>query len=250
MTAAIPIVYINLASDKERREQMEAEFLRAKLHGRRFDATRWTLLSPDEQTALYSEKLNASGYHQPLVLGEKGCYASHLAAWQSLLDGPDDAIVVLEDDVWLDDRFEAVIGAVCDLQLPWDMVKLIGRDHREKIRSRRPLSAGVTLVEYTRIPSSTAGYIVSRRGAQKLIASRRPFGRPIDVDLRFWWENDLTVLGVIPSVVKLADTSQSSSIGIKSSRASWRGVWRKFAFKWAMTWGNSLANLQRSRLLD
>ena len=84
----------------------------------------------------------------------------------------------------------------------------------------------------------------------RALASRKPFGRPIDVDLRFWWENNLTVLGVIPSVISLAETSHSSSIGTKSSGTSWRGVWRKFAFKWALTWGNTRANRQRARLFE
>lgn len=250
MGAPIPIVFINLASDTARREQMEAELCRANLAGTRFDATRWTQLPPQEQALLYSENLNSRGYHQPLVAGEKGCYASHLAAWQQLLCSENDALVVLEDDVCLEAQLPAVLSAIRELQMPWDMVKLIGRDHREKIRSRRPLCAGVTLVEYTRVPSSTAGYVISRSGAQKLLASRKPFGRPIDVDLRFWWENDLTVLGVIPSVISLAETSHSSSIGTKSSGTSWRGVWRKFAFKWALTWGNTRANRQRARLFE
>jgi glycosyl transferase family 25 len=250
MDAPVPIVFINLASDADRRELMEAELRRASLVGTRFDATRWTQLPLHEQASLYSENLNARGYHQPLVAGEKGCYASHLAAWRQLLCGTDDARVVLEDDVCLGQQLPAVLSAIRDLQMPWDMIKLIGRDHREKIRSRRPLCAGVTLVEYTRVPSSTAGYVISRRGAQKLLASRQPFGRPIDVDLRFWWENDLTVLGVIPSVISLAETSHASSIGTKSSGASWRGVWRKFAFKWALTWGNTRANWQRARLFE
>ena len=76
-----------------------------------------------------------------------------------------------------------------------------------------PLAARLSLVRYRRIPSTTAGYVISRSGAAKLLAKRQPFGRPVDVDLRFWWEADrLKVLGVVPSVLALDETSDTSTI--------------------------------------
>lgn len=40
----------------------------------------------------------------------------------------------------------------------------------------------------------------------------RPFGRPGDVDVRYWWEADLRVLGVVPGVVTQGAGSEVSSI--------------------------------------
>lgn len=225
----IPVLYINLDRDADRRARMEAEFSRHGVAGQRFPATLWTALPQAEQDALYSAAQNARQFHLPLVNGEKGCYASHLAAWQWLLDSPHAAAVVLEDDVALTPKFNAVIDAVVALPAGWDMVKLIGRE-QEKLASQRPLIEGIELVDYKRVPSLTAGYLISRSGAAKLLASRKPFGRPIDVDLRHWWENDLRIQGVMPAAIVLDESSFQSSIGQKPRGARWRKFLHKAAY--------------------
>mgnify|MGYP000665080665 CR=1 FL=1 len=247
----LPVYYINLASDELRRDRMELELQRIQLDGQRLDAVRWTALSDAEQQKLYSEDLNQQQFHLPLVAGEKGCYASHIKAWRMLLESQHHAFVVLEDDVRFDDRLSPVLDAINGLDFPWDMIKLIGRE-REKVRSRRELIQGVELVEYARVPSLTAGYVISRSGAQKLLASRVPFGRPIDVDLRFWWESDLVVLGVTPSMLILDETSLVSSIGSKADQhgKSWSVRWKKFCLKSVLTFQNWTASRRRPLLLD
>jgi glycosyl transferase family 25 len=86
----------------------------------------------------------------------------------------------------------------------------------------------------------TAGYVVSRAGAAKLLAHRQPFGRPIDVDLRFWWECDqLRILGVSPSAIGLDDTSEVSSIWDTRDTLTPGQRWRKFTMKLALTVGNA-----------
>lgn len=224
---SLPIFYINLARDTERRHRLEAELARQGLEGTRFEAVWWADLDAAEQKQLYSAQRNARQYHTALVNGEKGCYASHLRLWQRLLATGAPAMVVLEDDVALKDGFAALLEAISQRQQPWDMVKLIGRE-RDTFRGRSPLTQGVDLVDYQRVPSLTAGYAISRQGAQKLCQSRLPFGRPIDVDLRYWWENNLTVLGVSPAALLLDETSFTSSIGNKAAAVRPGQRWRKF----------------------
>lgn len=235
----LPLVYINLERDAERRARIEAQLARLQLPGQRLPAVWWKALPAAEQAQLYSSERNRAQYYQPLVDGEKGCYASHLLAWQQLLAGDAPALVVLEDDVQLSDDFAAVVQAIAALTGEWDMVKLMGRPGSEKIRTARPLTATHQLIEYRRVPSFTAGYVVSRAGARKLLASRLPFGRPIDIDLRFWWENELRVLGVQPPVLQLDDTSESSSIAGRGRSASLATRWRKLAMKARLSWGNA-----------
>ena len=231
---SLPLLFINLASDTDRRVRMEAEFARQSVPGERFEATRWATLPEAEQAALYSPTLNARQFHKPLVNGEKGCYASHLRCWQWLLDSSHAAVVVLEDDVTLGPGFAAVIAAIAALPTGWDMVKLIGRldgKEGEKLCRSRPLLKGFALVDFLRVPSLTAGYVISRSGAQKLISSRIPFGRPVDVDLRHWWENALKIHGLVPAAITLDETSFQSSIGAKVTETSLAGKWRKFRHK-------------------
>ena len=235
----LPLVFINLDKDSERRTRIEGQLAHLGLPGERLPAVWWKHLPPAEQSLLYSAERNHGLYYQPLVDGEKGCYASHIQAWRQLLASDAPALVVLEDDVRLTPQFADVVNAIAALQEPWDMVKLLGRD-REKVRSQRPLVPGTALVEYSRVPSMTAGYVVSRAGAAKLLAHRQPFGRPIDVDLRFWWECDqLRILGVSPSAIALDDTSEVSSIWDTRDRLTPGQRWRKFTMKLALTLGNA-----------
>ena len=215
---SLPIVFINLERDAERRTRLLAELQQIDMPSERFPAVWWADVPPEQASRWYSDDLNARQYYKPLRNGEKGCYASHIGAWQQLLASDAPALVVLEDDVRLTPQFADVVNAIAALQEPWDMVKLLGRD-REKVRSQRPLVPGTALVDYSRVPSMTAGYVVSRAGAAKLLAHRQPFGRPIDVDLRFWWECDqLRILGVSPSAIAL----QQGTPLVKKKRRWWR----------------------------
>ncbi|PWW47039.1 glycosyltransferase family 25 protein [Melaminivora alkalimesophila] len=235
----LPIVFINLDRDAERRTRLLAELQQIDMPSERFPAVWWADVPPEQASRWYSDDLNARQYYKPLRNGEKGCYASHIGAWQQLLASGAPALVVLEDDVRLTPQFADVVNAIAALQEPWDMVKLRGRD-REKVRSQRPLVPGSALVDYSRVPSMTAGYVVSRAGAAKLLAHRQPFGRPIDVDLRFWWECDqLRILGVSPSAIALDDTSEVSSIWDTRDTLTPGQRWRKFTMKLALTLGNA-----------
>ena len=236
---SLPIVFINLDRDAERRTRLLAELQQIDMPSERFPAVWWADVPPEQASRWYSDDLNAHQYYKPLRNGEKGCYASHIGAWKQLLASDAPALVVLEDDVRLTPQFADVVNAIAALQEPWDMVKLLGRD-REKVRSQRPLVPGTALVDYSRVPSMTAGYVVSRAGAAKLLAHRQPFGRPIDVDLRFWWECDqLRILGVSPSAIALDDTSEVSSIWDTRDTLTPGQRWRKFAMKLALTLGNA-----------
>ena len=232
-----PLVFINLGRDAERRARIEKQLQSYKGEVQRLPACWWRNLPPAEQDRLYSQSLNDAVYYKPLVDGEKGCYASHLKAWERLLASDDEMLVVLEDDALLLPQFNDVIQAIARLDEPWDMVKLIGRS-REKVQSHTSLVGGTRLVTYSRVPSMTSGYVVSRSGAAKLLAHRRPFGRPVDVDLRFWWEcGDLRICGVLPAAIGLDETSASSSIWSDAETPALSQRWRKFRMKWSLTVG-------------
>jgi glycosyl transferase family 25 len=244
----VPVVYINLDDALQRRQRLVMQFEKMGIQAERLEAVRWSHLGPQEQARLYSGVLNKKQYHTELVGGEKGCYASHIQAWKMLLDSEHDVMVVLEDDVQLSEHFRSVITALVNLDMAWDMVKLIGRT-KEKVQAKRGLCEGFELIDYARVPSYTAGYVLSREGAQKMLQSRVPFGRPIDVDLRFWWENDMRILGVWPAVLTLDETSDISTIaGRKTHRNVWM-KWRKLKMKMGLTWGNVLHGLAQKNKL-
>jgi glycosyl transferase family 25 len=203
------ILAINLASQAARWRATQCRFEAIGLVAERLEAVDGAHV--DAATIGYDPALNRRQHHMPLRPGEIGCYASHLAAWRRLLASGARALAVFEDDVEVDPALPALLRAIERLAVPWDMIKLYGRE-RERVAWRRALGATFELIGYQRAPSHTCAYVVSRRGAQKLLATRSRFGRPIDVDLRRWWENDLALFGVQPYPVRRAAESRLSTI--------------------------------------
>lgn len=205
------IVAINLDSQPQRWAQTQRRFAAVGLVPERLGAVDGARAGVDAAALGYDATLNRHQHHMPLRPGEIGCYASHLAAWRRLLATGGRALAVFEDDVEPDPALPALLDAIERLPMRWDMVKLYGREH-ERVAWQRPLTAAAELIGYARVPSHTCAYVVSRQGARKLLASRSRFGRPIDVDLRRWWENDLVLLGVQPYPVRRAAESRLSTI--------------------------------------
>lgn len=240
----LPIIYINLCKDIERRLAIESELNRHNLAHSRFDAILWRDLPENQKSFFYSEELNSVQHHQPLIDGEKGCYASHLSIWLALLKSEHDAIIVLEDDIKISNAFRSIITKLDLNSFEWDMIKLYGRE-REKIKSRSVICSDYSLIKYKKIPSMTAGYIINKTGAAKLCKTRIPFGRPIDLDLRHWWENDLRIYGIYPSLISLGDTSFNSSIGLINSNTKGFARFKKFRIKFMYTAQNIIKSLAK-----
>jgi glycosyl transferase family 25 len=246
-SAVWPLVYINLDRDVQRRERMEALLSELPFPHTRLPGVLWSALSPQEQARLYSPSLNARQFFRPLVDGEKGCYASHLRACEHLLAIQAPALIVLEDDVALDTCLVEVLDALAARSAGnWDVVKLYSRN-RERAIEECVLTSSHRLVTYKRVPSMCNGYILSRSGAHKLLQNRRPFGRPVDVDMRYWWECDLRVLGVVPAVVMMGPSSVKSSIwSADRPHRTWTQRWRR----WGLQLDYSVRNAWHRRLQD
>jgi glycosyl transferase family 25 len=229
-----PIVYINLDRDQHRRALMEAALAATPFAWERLPGVLWSQLGAAQQAQFYSAQRNRQQFFRPLVDGEKGCYASHLRACDWLLARDCPAVVVLEDDVALAPALTEVLFALYR-ELPasgWDMVKLYSRPV-ERAWTQRPLTGQHRLLTYRRVPSMSYGYVLHRDGAAKLLAARRPFGRPVDVDLRYWWESDLRILGVAPAVVAMGPEGMNSSIwrGEQRQPRTWSQRWRRWWFQ-------------------
>lgn len=197
-----PAVYlINLPHHGERKAHADAQLQRCGL----LDAVVFSGgvygrdLAPQEVARLFDAAANARRHPKVLTPGEIGCYASHLACWRAIAAAPAPLALVLEDDVCLDADVAAVAAAIQASGVGFDMVKLIGRPHEAVLRRVARLGER-ELIDYRRPPSWTGAYLVSREGAAKLAAARARFFRPVDVDLRFWWEVDpnFRLYGIVP----------------------------------------------------
>lgn len=202
---------LNLARHSQRWERMEEQARQLGLPVRRVEAVAGEEIPPQDLQRLYSPALNDRQFHRPLVPGEIGCYTSHRRIWRDLLASGEELCAVFEDDVLLSPRLPQVMETLKELPPGWDMIKLVSRK-REATRRVQTLADGSSLVSYPRVPSLTAAYVLSRSGAQKLLQCRTPFGRPVDVDLRHWWECGMQIYGVRPYPVRCAPQARDSSM--------------------------------------
>lgn len=134
--------------------------------------------------------------------GMIGCFMSHLRIWERVVKEDHEAVVVLEDDVVLNPNFNERLGPLFDeLPLDWDIcllgavgciqteveplpMKIYGLmvgGHRSSPGKTRSVSDHL-YVPYK--PAGTHAYMVSKRGAKKLL-TKFPKAR-YHVDLTAW----------------------------------------------------------------
>jgi GR25 family glycosyltransferase involved in LPS biosynthesis len=132
--------------------------------------------------------LPGAAFGATLSVGEIGCYASHMKAWDALLASRSPLALVLEDDARIPSNLaDLVREMIAVLPMQWDLVHLYDRDEY----LARPLGAVGTeheLVRYSRVPGGCVAYLISRSGARKL--RRRELRLwPLDTDFRRPWHS-------------------------------------------------------------
>lgn len=191
---SIKTVILSLLKDVERRRFCEREFARLGLHHVFCDAISGDQLNSSELRHYYDAEMNRIKFKRPLSRNEVACTLGHRQIWQEIADSQDHVSVVLEDDAtfvrdprsFFDELFEF---GECFEDV---MIKLDGvsRANGRVIKS----FANQDLVLSDRLPPRTTGYIIGRRAAGRLLALDAPIARPIDIDLKFYWEHNVPIL--------------------------------------------------------
>lgn len=236
MTAAItmPIWVINLDSSFERYESTVKQLKQLGLTAERFSAVYGKNLTAEQVEACYDRHLNKSLFRRPLSPGEIGCYLSHRALWQRMVDENIAVAIVLEDDIEVEPGFPDVLALVERLQ-QWDMIKLSDNRNGQGYQSL-PLTADYRLVNFRKVPNCTTGYAISLQGAKKLLARPKIF-RPVDVDLQFYPELDFTVYSILPYTVWPSSRFESE-IDLMSggSRKGGTAFWHNIRYRVQLGW--------------
>jgi glycosyl transferase family 25 len=208
----LPAFVINLDRSLDRRTFIEAEAARIGLRFERISAVdglnvpdwlRGEFLAPDGSIA------------SSLIPSEVGCYASHLLVHKRIVLEGLPCALVLEDDVELEiDLLPTIAAAIAAAPAGWDYIHLSGLVRRT-VYSLAALPSGRHLVRHSRIPTNTGGYLISRSGAEKMLAPSLRI-RPIDQEFRRPWLRGLDVLAVYPSPVIWSDHMPTT--------IEWRGL--------------------------
>lgn len=198
----VPIFVINLKEDKDRWRNIFGQINAFGLPFSRFDAYRGEYVPQPWKEQFFPKTKRAVLSHPTLTSGEIGCYASHLACMNMLLEGNHPAAIILEDDIIIDPRLPDIISNIEKIPENWDIVHLSGQP-KSSFFQLSNFTPDFELIKFSRIPTGALGYIVSRSGAQKFISNKQNIVRrfPNDIEVRNAHIRRLNVYGCLPPPV-------------------------------------------------
>jgi glycosyl transferase family 25 len=138
-----------------------------------------------------------------LSKAETALILSHRKAWRKLLAGRDEFAVVLEDDVHLGEGFAALIASDW-AGLAFDVIKLETMFHRTLVARSRVRLGDRALHRLRSEHVGAAGYIVSRKGARKLLAATHRLHEPVDQTIfgrRAIRRGEIVAYQLVPAIV-------------------------------------------------
>jgi glycosyl transferase family 25 len=157
-----------------------------------------------------------------ITRSEIAAYGTHRLAWQHVLASSSVNALIFEDDFLV--KNGAVVRQVFDsaeelLSEGRNIIKLFDFP-RERTRNLaiRTTVAGVPLVRWQRPRAGMVGYLISRQGAERFLSRDRIF-RPVDEDIKYYWETGLDVWSVTGNPVVEASHVLGGSL-LEDARSS------------------------------
>lgn len=217
MAARYKVFLINLKSSKQRLFNSQQLLEAAGVDFERIDAVNGSQLSDSTIDSVYQFNRGAD-YYKKLSKGEIGCYLSHQKAWQRIVEERLDFAVILEDDFAQCSNLGKSIEGLQTLDCSWDYIKLAEHSRKRKVVFEW-VQNQLKLCVYNKVPARTLAQAVSLQGAKKLLQHSRQIKRPIDIDLQYWWDKDITVFGLskVPVTPNLTIKSEISELGRNKS---------------------------------
>jgi GR25 family glycosyltransferase involved in LPS biosynthesis len=148
---------------------------------------------------------------------EIACFLSHRLVWQALLDSDNDAALIVEDDVDVDQtHFKAGYALACE-HLAGGYVRF--PKNLNELPFKSIACVGNTSLFYpTEIALGMQLQLVSREAAKQLLKATQCFDRPVDTFLQMRWLTDVSCKVVSPSGIHEIDAQLGgTTIGQKKS---------------------------------
>ncbi len=219
-----PCYVINLAANTKRMENSARALGAQGIVFERLEAINGWKLSDTEVASVYDAAQNRKRAKHPLVRPEIGCYLSHIECWRRIAESEAAGGFVFEDDISVSVDLAEVLKLVSgDDARDWDILKLFSFDHAPRTVSARALGGKHRLVIPFRVPTCLIGYALTRQAAREMVARAVPFFRPVDEDLKFFWETKMRVALVVPPPVSVGDQEAATGTIGNERRSAKKG---------------------------
>ena len=132
----------------------------------------------------------ADTFYEKCNTGQLGCFLSHFQLWKHIVEKNIDLAIVLEDDVKIYKNFNKIVDTIfANLPVKFDFVHLFTHPDKQKIEYLEAADGEIIPAEDN---FGTVAYIVSLRGAKKLIklTSMLKIQAPVDRQINFYIEHN------------------------------------------------------------
>ena len=215
------IYVINLQDAHDRWRHADQQFQNAGLSAERMNAVDGRLLSDSGVEEVYDARRNRKSYFSPLHRGELGCFLSHRSAWQQVRDGCDDYGLIVEDDIEILGPLREFLAEIEEHRPHADLIKL-DKPGQGSCFEHLTLACGYQLHQPAQVPLDAAAYLLSRRGAEKLMTALEKIYMPVDVHMQFWWQSELNIWCVDrPLVGQEALMQRASTLKKRKQPVGW-----------------------------
>lgn len=205
-----------------------------------FDAVDGAALNDQTRSRHYDEAANQEHFKRALSASEMGCYLSHLTLWDQIGTNETGAAVILEDDALIGPGLKTFLEQIArydlnDVYLKLDGVaEAVDPDH---LATTKMTLGRRKVIHAAPIAPRTTGYIIGAAAARKMRARRSRFFRPVDIDIKHYWEHGVPVWTVAPQLVCEArskgdeSTIEASRKRLKGSNPLWR-FWKNTTYQY------------------
>ncbi|WP_193222078.1 glycosyltransferase family 25 protein [Amylibacter sp. SFDW26] len=193
---------IHLKRSERRKAQVDDLISKSPFDAEVVDAVDGRLLSDQDINECYKEQLFLRPkYPFGMNSGEIGCFLSHRAAWQRIVDQNLTAGLVFEDDVQIDpDVFSKNIQAAQAWSKEYGFIQFQVRGVPEKCKVL-DTCGNVQLLQPSPTLLRCSAQLISRAAAIHLLKETEKFDRPVDGVLQMHWVTGLRPVCVEPSGV-------------------------------------------------
>ena len=199
-----PSYIINLEDNVTRLRNSSRQMDAQGIDWTRVDGVNGWAMTEEEVAAVYAPDENIRRAKHPLVRPEIGCYLSHVRAWQMIAaDTAHPGGFIFEDDFAAAPELRRALELLSRPDPDWDVVKLFSFDRSPRMVTDAELGDGMRIGTPYRIPTCLIGYGITRETAARLSQTAIPFFRPVDEDMKFFWEKNLKITLVTPPPVRV-----------------------------------------------
>lgn len=205
----LSIFVINLKKDVDKKEHIQQLGEKYGLCFSFIDAVFGKNLSSKYLNTVYDRNKAILTMGRELTLGEIGCALSHMDIYKKMIHQGIDQAVILEDDVIFDKKLLDVVNKFDRFPSDWECLLLhyhrnshLKRNYCLSFYGRKKIGGSFKIIRFIKPMHSTAGYMINRPGAQKLLnILSNGIYQPIDHYTGD--EKYINLYGILPRIVDI-----------------------------------------------